>query len=722
MAETWAPAVGRLTEDLIDAQDLDEGSKQRLVDSSLRTLSRCGSPQAEGGHKGAHLVVGEIQSGKTLAFTTLMALARDNGFRLIIVIAGTKTNLLDQTIDRVNRDLLRGTGSLNPWRVWNSPGVAEAEEIGRVLGARRNPKAKIDGTRTAVLFVLKHGGRLKNLREALEAIGSPVLSRTPTLIIDDEADQASLNLHHDKGEESPIYGSIGELRAALPRHDLMMYTATPQGPLLVKLGDELSPDTVTVLQSGPEYVGGSELFVEGRDRYLRLIPDGEIEAALEPGSPPPPSLRRAIATFLLALVVAQERRRPRPLSMLVHPAAARNLHDQYADWARMILDDFEIKLADPGDLNFPDTLKADFEAPYADLAETVDGIPPLADLAELILPYSQQVEVRVVNAGSDPITDWKDFPGWIVVGGNKLERGFTIENLAVTYMPRGPGARTVDTIQQRARFFGYKGSYLDLCRGWFSAGIADIYSRYVGHEDALQHALSLVDQSGRPLRSWRRELLLSPSLQPTRRRVVSLETDRYALTSKDGWFKQSRLFDPEASKANAALADRLFERYRGEAAPDPLDPRESRQHQTALVPLESLYEVLAEWEAVSEDFERLLGLSLVLGQMLEKEPRAECRLTFMDGVRAVGDEERHRRRRRQQSEGPAKTVEIFQGEDPKNRYPGDRSIHAPDLVSVQLHLLDLYERDDSLWDVGVPAVAVHLPDDAPTLILQSEKA
>jgi hypothetical protein len=718
-AEGWAPAVGRQTEDLLDGQELAPDGKQRLLDSCRRTLSRCGSPEAEGEHRGSHLVVGEIQSGKTLAFTTLMALARDNGFRLIVVIAGTKTNLLEQTVERLNDDLLKGTGGLNPWRVWTTPDPSIAPDIAKVLGKRRNPAAKIDGSQTVVLFVLKHGVQLKKLRDTLEAIGESVLRASPALVIDDEADQASLNLLHEEGEVSPIHGSISAVRAALPRHDLMMYTATPQGPLLVQLGDELSPDTVTVLESGPDYVGGSELFVDTSNHYLQRIPDPEVEAALEPAAPPPPSLRRALATFLLALVVAQERRRPRPLSMLVHPAAARDLHDRYAAWSKLILEDLEGRLEDPEDVIFAETLKEDFEGPYEDLARTVKQIPPLSELAELIPAYAQQVEVRVVNAGSKQIEDWKEFPGWVVVGGNKLERGFTIANLAVTYMPRGPGGRTVDTIQQRARFFGYKRSYLDICRGWFTADIADIYARYVGHEDALQGALRLVDQSGRPLRSWRRELLLSPSLQPTRRRVVSLDVDRYKLTGRDGWFRQSRLFDREAARANATLAERLFERYRSQAEPERLDPRESsRRHESAGASLESLYEVLAEWEAVSEDYERLLGLSLVLAQMLEEDPRARCRLVFMDGVTSLGDRERHRRRRRQQSEGPAKTVEIFQGEDPANRYPGDRGIRDSDLVTVQLHLLDLHERDDSLWAEGVPAVAVHVPGDAPGLILQ----
>jgi hypothetical protein len=717
MAAIWNPEVGRQVEDLLERQTLDAPVKDRLLETCKRTLSRCGSPDSEEEHRGAHLVVGEIQSGKTLAFTTLMAMARDNGFRLIIVIAGTKTNLLDQTVARVDGDLLKGTGGLNPWKFWTKPKPEMVGDIAKVLEKRRNPKARIDGTQTVVLFVLKGNRQLKNLRETLEAIGEPILRATPALVIDDEADQASLNLLHEEGDVSPVHGSISAVRNALPRHDLMMYTATPQGPLLVQFGDELSPDTVTVLESGPGYVGGSELFVDGANHYLRPIPDGEPEVALQTGTPPS-SLRRAIATFLLALVTAQERRLPRPLSMLVHPAASRDLHEQYRKWSRYIVDDLETRLEDADDVIFTETLKNDLEQPYVDLAKTVDLIQPLRDLAELIPAYAQQVEIRVVNAGSPPIDDWNAHPGWIVVGGNKLERGFTIENLAVTFMPRGPGGRTADTIQQRGRFFGYKRSYLDICRGWFTADIRDIYAEYVGHEDALRAALILVDQSGRPLRSWRRELLLSPSLQPTRDRVVSLDTKRYVLVGRDGWFKQARLFDSASAEANVALAARLFERYRGDAIPESLDKRSARRHQSIGVSLATLYEILAEWEAVSEDYERLLGLSLVLERMLEGDRRATGRLVFMDGVMAVDDPDGRRRRRKQRSENPVKTVEIFQGEDPKNGYVGDRSIFDPNLVTVQLHMMDLHELTAE-WAREVPAVAVHVPGGAPTLIRQT---
>lgn len=274
-----------------------------------------------------------------------------------------------------------------------------------------------------------------------------------------------------------------------------------------------------------------------------------------------------------------------------------------------------------------------------------------------------------------------------------------------------------DTIQQRGRFFGYKRKYIDLCRGWFTAEIADAFALYVEHEETMHEALRVVDDSGEPLTSWRREMVLSPALKPTRKKVMSLPTTRQAITSADGWFNQSHLFDGGIQAVNTSLAEWLFETYRAQADLEELDPR--KRHRSISIPLAEASRVLAEWGAINQDADRLLGISLLIGRLLDDEFSSECRLVFMDGVESLADEQGRRRRTREQSGGPAMTVNVFQGRDPGTEYPGDREICDGELVTVQLHLLDLYSRERELWAEGVPAVAVHLPGDMTTLVLQS---
>ena len=80
-----------------------------------------------------------------------------------------------------------------------------------------------------------------------------------------------------------------------------------------------------------------------------------------------------------------------------------------------------------------------------------------------------------------------------------MDRGFTVEGLTVTYMPRGLGVGNADTVQQRARFLGYKGDYLGLCRIFVGPDVRMAFSSYVEHEEDIHHELSQFSQTGRPL-------------------------------------------------------------------------------------------------------------------------------------------------------------------------------------------------------------------------------
>ena len=407
----WRPHQGDVTSALVERLDLPFGARAAVVGSAARTLARCGSPTDAGNHAQAHLVVGEVQSGKTLAFTTVMALARDNGYRLVVVIAGTKNNLMEQTIDRLDDDLLGGDGGANPWRMLINPDEGQAAEIADVVG-------EADAAETVVCFVLKHTSRLDRLATALAVVGDHVdLSAVQALVIDDEADQASLNLKAQKGETSSTYAAIQQLRSALPRHDFLMYTATPQGPLLIALDDQLSPQTTTVLRSGDGYVGGHELFIEHGESYVRTIPEAEVQIAIDPDSlEPPATLRTAIATFLLALVIAQERGNPKPLSMLIHPDVKRAVHGRHLNWAQAITQDLRQRLADPSDSAFADVVRDVFARPYADLALTVPGLDPLDSLAARVPNWARHITIRVANQNAQREIrprDWRRHAGWI---------------------------------------------------------------------------------------------------------------------------------------------------------------------------------------------------------------------------------------------------------------------------------------------------------------------
>ncbi len=694
--QPWSPRPGAAIERLRSRNgSLAAEEWEHVLSASTRTLSRCADPAQTGRQTNAHIVVGEVQSGKTLAFTTLMALARDNGFRFVVVLAGTKVGLLEQTVERLRTDLLSGDGGRNPWRRLVNPSDADERELLQAL--------RPGGDATLVCFVLKQASRLRSLARLLESAGRHVdLCAVPALIVDDEADQASPNRRVRKGEESAIYAAVREVRSALPRHDFIMYTATPQAPLLIELSDHLSPSTVTVLRSGAAYVGGATLLQERRSEYVRQISRADEAVVTDPGAvEPPSSLRLAVATFLLALVVAQERGSPRPLSMLVHPAASRDVHEKHVRWVERIVDDILLPLRDPSDVAFAEALRGVLATAYRDLATTVSDLPPLEALAEAVPAYAESVKVAKVNQDAEREIhpdDWDDHAGWIVVGGAKLDRGFTVKNLAITYMPRGRGVGNADTIQQRGRFFGYKRDYLDLCRGWLSDETADALTSYVAHERALTASLRSFERTGHPLSRWKRFFMLSTDLKPTRREVISKNTTVLGIMSEGGWIEQRHLDDEAKGQRNQEQLRQFVSSIGADVfARDERDGRSgSRAHETAATTVSRVIELLADWAKREQDVERVDGAAMALSLL---DGDMSMNVIAADGIDPATGVPRVRLRRRTARRS---SNSLMQG--PSAGFPSDRAFTTEDSPTLMLFVYDVASGLTTQ-----PAIALHIP-------------
>ena len=108
-----------------------------------------------------------------------------------------------------------------------------------------------------------------------------------------------------------------------------------------------------------------------------------------------------------------------------------------------------------------------------------------------------------VNAsrGKTPEIRWSDFYSHILVGGQAMDRGFTVEGLTVTYMPRPLATGQVDTTLQRGRFFGYKGSYLGFCRVWLDQANIDAFRAIIEHEEDVRRRLEEFDVNNKHLRN-----------------------------------------------------------------------------------------------------------------------------------------------------------------------------------------------------------------------------
>ena len=326
--------AGRNCVSSIDHLELGEESSERLVTEATNILSKCIPPHTAG-ESTTGLVLGYVQSGKTLSFTTVAALARDNSYPMVIVITGVSNPLLDQSTQRLEQDLRLQNN--RKWRLFRNPKPEDRQSIADVLADWRNDRLPDRRRKTVLITVLKNTSTLRKLNRVLQQLD---LASIPVLVIDDEADQAGLNTAVNRGAESTTYQRLVTLRQNLPHHSYLQYTATPQAPLLINIIDVLSPRFVELLTPGDDYVGG-ERFFEQLPNLVRIIPPAEVPTRNNPLQDVPASLLAALRLFFLGVaagfVLEEDQKRGRSnRSMLVHPSRETTGHSQFYHWIRQI--------------------------------------------------------------------------------------------------------------------------------------------------------------------------------------------------------------------------------------------------------------------------------------------------------------------------------------------------------------------------------------------------
>lgn len=537
----WIPEAKDFTEEFLTKKasdpngpsydDLTKGDACVLLESQ-RILGRCLPPtQPDGRETG--LVVGYVQSGKTLSFEIVMSLARDNGYGIVIVLAGTKNNLKDQSEKRLKKDLGIDDGGV--WYHVSNPTNANVFQIEDRLSAWKRNYIK---RRAVLITVLKQKNHLENLAVALNAL---TLSGIPVLIIDDEGDQASLNtksaqnLANGEDESSTIYDRICLVRDSLPHHSYLQYTATPQANLLLSRTDLLDPSFAELVTPGGAYTGGKAFFKKPQNLIIE-IPTTEVPSKNNLLTGSPKTLLSALRFFLLSAshhAVTQVRGKDMNRSMMVHPAMVTTSHKVYKQWMDVSLKTLR-NFVEKNAKKDPDTILKKFRFEYDSLKQTFPGIKPLDKLIDaMVEDVFTELHCVEVNSTADAEKniDWKQNAYWILVGGNKLDRGYTVEGLCCTYMPRPLGnSAAADTLQQRARFFGYKKSYLGLCRVFVQSNVSEAFTEYVEHEEFVRKELEAI--RGQPLRAWRRDFVLNKMMRATRPNVVGLRVKRIAF---DKW-------------------------------------------------------------------------------------------------------------------------------------------------------------------------------------------
>ncbi len=468
--------------------------------------------------------------------TGLAALAHDRGYRIVVAILGTTNLLLAQNTARLlsGLGLAQGLTSDYAW-VHLDPNLTK-QRLGREL-----THALASG-QTVLITVLKNSRRLHSLAQHLDRLD---LTGMSALILDDEADQASLNTLVSVGEQSPTYRSLVEILASLDSHLYVQVTATPFAPLLLEPADQLSPTFVEFLEPGPGYTGAKEFFIDDADQVVRLVPAGE--ALRQNPAQLPLGLMQAFANYLLgaSLLLASDPASA-PVSMLVHPTHRTGIHERVAVLLRRELTDLRDVLeaiTDPAELPEP------FPSQLANLIAF--GVPsiPDSDLMRELHRVVRLAKISVVNSTveQDSIV-WSSSPAHVLVGGNKLDRGFTVEGLTVSYLSRSTSTQA-DTLAQRARAFGYRKEYLPYCRFFANSSTVDAFRSSVQTEEAMRVELKQWVLDGRDLSEWGSHIgfILGDGLTPTRKPVAPWLTR----SPTRGWHVLS---NPDLSEGNACTA------------------------------------------------------------------------------------------------------------------------------------------------------------------------
>ena len=732
----WHPYQGEEIDGLVKFKGFaDEGGNinstgERIIDETFRIMEMCGNPAAQASHD-TGLVIGYVQSGKTLSFTSLSALANDNHFQIIIIIAGTSIPLSDQSYERMKKDLRFETRFDRKWTIIKNPGTAEDRDtIQMKLEQWADNTFQIEDCSTILLIVMKNGTRLKNLTDLLRTVN---LNNVPTLIIDDEGDQASLNTRAsananagvgvNEGEASTIYRRINDMRNVLPHHTFLQYTATPQALLFINIMERLSPNFIKLLTPGEDYTGGNTFFIQN-PHLVREIPPAQIPTNHNPIHEPPESLLYSLQIFFLGVVAGEIKKDQHNRSMMVHPSRLTNSQNIFFNWIRNVCESW-IRLLQSNDEEDKRQLLAEFQEAYNDLRLSVGNeLPSFVELTGSRLIHAiKNTRIMEINAsrGKTPPIRWSDFYSHILVGGQAMDRGFTVEGLTVTYMPRGLATGQVDTTLQRARFFGYKRSYLGFCRVWLDIANIDAYRAIIEHEEDVRQRLEEYDVNNKHLNEWDRETVLNQVLNLTRPNILYNDLDRDYFGAEWFWVKAPHDTD-NLIPQNRNVLNAFIGSNQNHFAPDNGNDlrTEEQRNLVAELPLSDclthlLNRLKFTRESDSQTFSSLRG---VIGMYLQDHPTENCLVYLMSSKNENEQANINIRNRRLNENGSNTIKQLFQGPNEKTGYPGARNIKGVNQVTIQihrLHILDSFgnnitdEEGNVLYE-DVPTIAIWFPE------------
>lgn len=470
-----------------------------MQESLFKMTDLLGDPNGDN-FKRKGLIVGDVQSGKTANYIGLMNLATDANFKVMIVLTGTTNTLREQTQLRIEDGLGISNGNAGVNAIHNAnyrftdPVYLTSFEDDFKLSSKKNFQQSIEATNVPVVLVTKKNSTsLKNIYNWLVEYSKKSNADhidSSLLLIDDEADFASVNTNDEKNPTS-INREIRDILELFTKSSYVGFTATPYANIFINpktdvemFGQDLFPrDYIYVLGESSEYVGAQSIFSDDPDlaknkkMLVRLNPD-ELESYLplkhkktQIFNNLSPSMQDAINLFLIANVIRDLRgSKNSHRSMLINISRFMNLHDQVKTVVSEYLDRIKKDIRINSKLPYEEalkiktiaSLKATFKKYYwNELDESISFEKIIFNMNDSIY----NIKVGVVNSSSkevDYIQNEKEGLRVIVIGGFALSRGLTLEGLLISYYYRN--SVMYDSLLQMGRWFGYRNGYADLCR------------------------------------------------------------------------------------------------------------------------------------------------------------------------------------------------------------------------------------------------------------------
>ena len=496
-------------------QHWNKDTVNELDKTTDEIMDLLGNPDSANSFLYRGLCIGDVQSGKTSTYIGLINKAADAHYRVIVLLTGTIEKLRRQTQQRIDEGFIGldsyaftlekdnvqvGVGAIDPntsgWAVTSTTSDFNAATAKKIVGQLNNISAPVIFVlkkNKSVLEKLEHWLRFYNANKTTKKIDLPML------LIDDEADNASVNTKKND-EITAINKGIRKLLVLFEKANYVGFTATPYANIFIDpdtekemLDHDLFPrDFIYALEAPSNYIGARSIFGENAPYAYMLESNDDCEPALPMKHKKedvmvymPESMEEAIASFFICNTVRDLRGDTKShRTMMINISRFISVQNQitkavdgYVRDAKREIHNYY--LSGEGAMQFEifRLMKKVYEKYYAGFATE----PTFSDLKHFsweqiqaaMYPSISRIEVRTINGGNAPKNlDYENYEKapndiglrLIAVGGLSLSRGLTLEGLITSYFYRN--SSMYDTLMQMGRWFGYRGTYRDLCKIW----------------------------------------------------------------------------------------------------------------------------------------------------------------------------------------------------------------------------------------------------------------